>query len=259
MQKISQEERDQLRNCVARAIYLWMREGDRDASTAAIDAVIDAVLSKATPPAIEWKDLSWCCRAPIAEVQNRMIVDEPTHRTDRQWVPVIVLLCTACLTQQHGDYKAHSSTISPVTSGMGRAQVYTEEQREHEIELHHGFRALRHIPKGPPDELPWSAAALRDVSATAHDLACATMFAIASMPFAEIAIADSAINAEEINSTLVEIAWGSGVTEPRILRIALRWAARALDAARESCTRATPAREVYALAEALIHTGEALP
>jgi hypothetical protein len=44
---------------------------------------------------------SWCCAAPITPVQSQLALPE-TPDGKRCWVPVVVLLCSACHRQMHG-------------------------------------------------------------------------------------------------------------------------------------------------------------
>ena len=48
----------------------------------------------------ETRQRSWCCNACVIPVQGQIMLPE-TDRGARNWVPVIVLLCT-CGKQMHG-------------------------------------------------------------------------------------------------------------------------------------------------------------
>lgn len=161
-----------------------------------------------------------------------MLLDEPTGRHAREWTVVIVLLCTACLNQQHGDYCAHPSTISPVSAGMGRAQVYTEDEREREIQYHHKFYPL------PGEEPPPRLSTLELVSATLF--ACASATQTAPPP--------------EFLDVMEAIATTASVSA-RGIKLATRWILSALEVALKAWPDASD-HELYGLAEAMLHNGE---
>jgi hypothetical protein len=57
--------------------------------------------ARAPSPKEETRQKSWCCMARVVPVQGPLVMPEaPTG--DRLWVPVIVLLCSACGKQMHG-------------------------------------------------------------------------------------------------------------------------------------------------------------
>lgn len=53
------------------------------------------------PTKEETRRKSWCCQASVTPIQGPLVLPE-TLTGDRRWVPVIVLLCSACEKQMHG-------------------------------------------------------------------------------------------------------------------------------------------------------------
>jgi hypothetical protein len=52
-------------------------------------------------PRDETRRSSWCCAARVTPVQGHFVMPE-TDEGERHWVPVVVLLCSACSKQMHG-------------------------------------------------------------------------------------------------------------------------------------------------------------
>lgn len=73
---------------------------------------------------------SWCCNAPIIEVQGPLVliddVRTPQYNTNgrREWAAVIVLLCRCCKNQMHGEeYVADNAYLSQAHDQISKTPV----------------------------------------------------------------------------------------------------------------------------------------
>lgn len=72
----------------------------RVAARVATEIVLREV-AKMSAPKEETRRRSWCCQAIVTPIQGALVLPE-TPTGERRWVPVVALLCSACLKQMHG-------------------------------------------------------------------------------------------------------------------------------------------------------------
>lgn len=72
----------------------------RTGARVAAEIVLREIAS--TPKAKEeTRHKSWCCSARVMPIQGPLVIIEKED-VNREWVPVVVLLCSACRKQMHG-------------------------------------------------------------------------------------------------------------------------------------------------------------